>query len=108
MHPRLKAKIPKMLEWQFIDADWFVWLDSSIYITSDLITEWILDTAAVRPLCLFKHSYVNSIREEACRVRENLSRGFRISLGDTREGPYWNKQFTTTGIRNSLTTSSLG
>ena len=27
MTPRLKAKIPKMLEWQFIDADWYVWMD---------------------------------------------------------------------------------
>ena len=75
MHPRLKAKIPKMLEWQFIDADWYVWLDSSIQIRSNTICDWILDTAGNKPLCLFRHSYATSIREEAQRVRDNLRRG---------------------------------
>ena len=74
MHPRLKAKIPKMLEWRFIDADWYVWLDSSIRVLSNEICDWILQTAKDNPLCLFRHSYASSIREEALRVRDNLSR----------------------------------
>ena len=74
MHPRLKGKIPKMLEWQTIEADWYVWLDSSIKILSNDICEWILETANGKPLCLFNHSYASTIREEANRVRENLSR----------------------------------
>lgn len=74
MHPRLKAKIPKMLEWQFIDADWYVWLDSSIRIRSDAICDWVLDTAGDNPLCLYKHSFAHSIHEEAKRVRDNLDR----------------------------------
>tara|TARA_B100000959_G_scaffold70666_2_gene74885 strand:- start:9306 stop:9977 length:672 start_codon:yes stop_codon:yes gene_type:complete len=74
MHPRLKAKIPKMLEWRFMEADWYVWLDSSIKITSPDIIEYILQTAGDAPLCLFRHSYVNSIAEESKRVRNNLQR----------------------------------
>jgi len=75
MHPRLKGKIPKMMEWQFVEADWYVWLDSSIRILSDDICDWILESAADKPLCLFKHSYASSIREEAQRVMDNLKRG---------------------------------
>ena len=75
MHPRLKAKIPKMLEWRFVEADWYVWLDSSIQVRSNDICDWILDTAGDKPLCLFRHSYASSILEEAKRVRDNLNRG---------------------------------
>lgn len=74
LHPRMKAKIPKMLEWQRIEADWYVWLDSSIHIKSNSICDWILNTANGKPLCLFKHSYANSIAQEARRVRDNLAR----------------------------------
>lgn len=74
LHPRMKAKIPKMLEWQRVKADWYIWLDSSIKIKNNRIIDWILNTADGQPLCLFKHSYANSIAEEARRVRDNLAR----------------------------------
>lgn len=74
MHPRLKGKIPKMLEWKFIDSEWYVWLDSSIKILSNDICDWIIETANGKSLCLFKHSYASTILEEANRVRENLNR----------------------------------
>ena len=74
LHPRLKAKIPKMLEWRCIEADWYVWLDSSIRLKSNDICELIVESAGDNPLCLFKHSYASNIRDEARRVRENLDR----------------------------------
>ncbi len=72
MHPRLKAKIPKMLEWRFIEADWYVWMDSSIKLTHNDPAELILKTAGSNPLCLFRHSYGSSIEFEAKRVLGDL------------------------------------
>ena len=74
MTPRLKSKIPKMLEWQFIDADWYVWMDSSVRLKEDAddIPQQILETARDNPLCFFKHSDGNSIRREVYRVLDSM------------------------------------
>ncbi|WP_037991020.1 glycosyltransferase domain-containing protein [Synechococcus sp. CC9616] len=66
MHTRLKSKIPKMLEWRFHKADWYIWMDSSIRINpqSDLPEE-VLKTSQGAPLCLFKHPSLHTIEEEA-------------------------------------------
>jgi len=69
MHPRLKAKIPKMLEWQFIESDWYVWLDSSVKLKNVDIPQKILDCADGKKMCFFKHSASSSIRIEALQVR---------------------------------------
>ncbi len=72
MHPRLKAKIPKMLEWKFIESEWYVWMDSSVRLKSEDPVDEILTTAGSNPLCLFRHSYGNSIKFEADRVLKDL------------------------------------
>lgn len=74
MTPRLKSKIPKMLEWQFIEADWYVWMDSSIKLKKNVddIPSLILKTAGENPLCFFRHSAGNSIREEVFRIRASV------------------------------------
>ena len=74
MTPRLKAKIPKMLEWQFNDADWYVWMDSSVRLNNKIVDlpTTILELAGDNPLCLFKHTAGTSIREEAQRVLKSI------------------------------------
>ena len=74
MTPRLKSKIPKMLEWKYRDADWYVWIDSSIKINSDIkdLPAMILDRAGNNPICAFRSSGGNSIREEAYRVIKSM------------------------------------
>ena len=72
MHPRLKAKIHKMLEWRFVEAEWYVWMDSSIKITTPDPAALILRAAGDAPLCLFRHSARNSIADECAAVRESL------------------------------------
>jgi len=72
MHPRLKAKVPKMLEWQSVDADWYIWMDSSIRITANDPTSIILDTAGNKKLCLFNAFPRQSILEECNAVRQAL------------------------------------
>ena len=75
MTPRLKAKIPKMLEWQFVEAEWYVWMDSSVRLNEQIedLPATILDLAGNNPLCLFKHTTASSIREEANRVIKSIN-----------------------------------
>ena len=81
MTPRLKAKIPKMLEWQFVEAEWYVWMDSSVRLNEQIedLPAAILDLAGNNPLCLFKHTTASSIREEANRVIKSINNNPRIS-----------------------------
>ena len=74
MTPRLKAKIPKMLEWQFIHADWYVWMDSSVRLKNEIddLPALILDLADQNPLCLFRHTSASSIKIEAERVIKSI------------------------------------
>lgn len=74
-HPRLKSKVPKMLEWRHIDADWYVWLDSSVRIISDTITDDILALAGPNKLCLFRHPERTSIQAEANFVLTEIGNG---------------------------------
>ena len=74
MHPRLKAKIPKMLEWKFVDSDWYVWMDSSVKLKDIDPVDKILDYLNNKPLCLFKHSYGDTIEFEAKRVIQSLKK----------------------------------
>ena len=75
MHPRLKSKIHKMLEWRFVEADWYVWMDSSIRLTASDPVSLILETAGDAPLCLFRASQRQSIAEECSVVRQSIRLG---------------------------------
>ena len=72
MHPRLKSKIHKMLEWRFVDAEWYVWMDSSIKLKAPDPAALILEAAGDAPLCLFRASTRQSIVEECAVVRESM------------------------------------
>jgi hypothetical protein len=73
MHPRLKGKVPKMLEWKFVDADWYVWLDDSFTVITDTLAEDILKVAGKNKLCLFRHPDRSSIKEEFEFMQKKLS-----------------------------------
>lgn len=76
MHPRLKAKIPKMLEWRFTQADWYIWMDSSVMLKDNIdIPQEILKISEGNPLCLFKHTQRTSIWDEATAVTQAISQG---------------------------------
>ncbi|WP_094556971.1 glycosyltransferase domain-containing protein [Synechococcus sp. 1G10] len=76
MHPRLKAKIPKMLEWRRAYADWYVWMDSSVRLKENIdIPHEIIKIANGKPLCLFRHTRLSSIQEEAVAIQQAISQG---------------------------------
>lgn len=65
LQPRLKSKIPKMLEWfnQQDEYDYYIWLDSKFTVNEGFITELINQTGD-NDLMLFNHPNRNSIKEE--------------------------------------------
>lgn len=80
MTPRLKAKIPKMLEWQSIDADWYVWMDSSVKLKDVDVPKLILECAGNNKLCLFRHTACSTIREEGKRVISSIKAGHAYQI----------------------------
>jgi len=63
LHPRLKGKIPKMLEWMNVEADYYVWIDYPLeIITNDFYK--IVDELEDCDICLFKHVERGSIFDE--------------------------------------------
>ena len=74
MHPRLKAKIPKMLGWRYHKADWYVWMDSSVIVKPGVdIPEAVLKTAGNNSICLFRHTKLNRIQDEAMWVKKAVN-----------------------------------
>jgi FkbM family methyltransferase len=73
LHPRMKGKIPKMLEWVNIEADYYVWLDYAIEIKTNNFYEIIQDLEDY-DICLFKHKQRNSIQEELEFIESGLEK----------------------------------
>ena len=67
LHPRLKGKIPKMLEWMHDNADYYIWLDSPFEIISDKFIQNTLNAIGDNDMCLCKHGSVRSSIEEELR-----------------------------------------
>ncbi len=63
LHPRLKGKIPKMLEWLHVDADYYVWADYPIEIKTNEFYK-IVEELGDFDICVFEHRDRKSIREE--------------------------------------------
>jgi len=80
LSPRLKSRIPKVLEWEFSDYDYYIWIDSKFQIRSPKFVEWMIDSLGDSDICLFKHPYLSSIREEAAFINEGMSRGDKYLL----------------------------
>jgi hypothetical protein len=72
LHPRLKGKIPKMLEWKKVDADFYIWMDSNFKITSPLFVDEMIKAIGDYDICLHKHPNRNSILDEAKYVHYNV------------------------------------
>lgn len=74
LHPRLKGKIPKMLDWLENEADYYIWMDSYYNITSDnlaLLTTYVEN----HDICLSRHNQRKSISEEVNFISRELNKG---------------------------------
>lgn len=72
LHPRLKGKIPKMLEWMNVDADFYIWMDSNFKITSPLFIDEMIKAIGDYDICLHPHDHRSSVLEEGTFVHSHI------------------------------------
>ena len=71
MHPRLRAKMPKMLQWAETPGyDYYIWLDSKLRIENPKAAELLVEACTDHDACFFRHSVRASIQEELQHVLE--------------------------------------
>ena len=66
LHPRLQAKIPKMLAWEYFpDYDYYVWIDGAVQIESSDFIKILISSIHDSDIVLLRHPEMRkSIREE--------------------------------------------
>lgn len=73
--PRLKGKIPKMLEWEKNgDYDYYIWVDSKFTLNEGAITK-LMSCVDGYDLCLFSHPHRSTVKEEFDFMKTLMSRG---------------------------------
>jgi hypothetical protein len=76
LHPRLQAKIPKILGFEYApDFDYYIWLDGSFRISSPYSLQWLIESLGDKEIALFPHPERNSITEELEFMECEISRG---------------------------------
>lgn len=69
MHPNLAAKRPKMLPWEYSDAEYSIWIDASFVVLSDAFAREMAVFASGMhggsPIAQFKHPWRDCIYQEA-------------------------------------------
>jgi hypothetical protein len=64
LHPRLKGKIPKMMQYKYQNADFYIWVDSKFTITSPHFVSWLISSLNNKEIAFFEHPNRSSISEE--------------------------------------------
>jgi len=76
LHPRLKGKIPKMLEWlESPDYDYYIWVDSTFTIYDGFLEKIMQYAEEDFDLFLFAHTRRTSIRAELDHLNNKLKAG---------------------------------
>jgi hypothetical protein len=65
LHPRLQAKIPKMLSHEMDPGyDFYLWLDSSIFLAHEDAILWMLGELGENEIALFRHPHRSTVGAE--------------------------------------------
>jgi hypothetical protein len=64
LHPRTKGKIPKMLEWMNVDADYYIWMDHHFNIISEDFLSKMMEYIGDFDICVHNHSQRTKIKDE--------------------------------------------
>lgn len=77
LHPRMKGKLPKMMEWHDNpDYDYYIWMDSKFSILEGFIENMLqYENDDNADLILFKHPERSSMREEMDFMSEKMREG---------------------------------
>lgn len=73
LHPRMKGKIPKMVQSEYVDADYYIWADSSFTIHSPNFVQWLINSLSGNEIAFFKHPERSSIKEELNFMQELMA-----------------------------------
>lgn len=72
MTPRLQARIVKMFAWQMIEADYYLWVDSSCRLPRADSAKWFMEHLWNNDMAVFKHPSRSTIQEEADYLKHRL------------------------------------
>lgn len=82
MHPRLQAKIPKMLAWEYFPGyDYYVWVDGSVRLADPTVIQRMVDDLADADIGLFPHFDRASVRSEFEYVQRGVEEGSPYMTG---------------------------
>lgn len=74
LHPRLQAKIPKMLSHELNPGyDFYLWLDSSIFLAHEDAILWMLGELGQNEIALFRHPQRSTVGAELGFCLEQMS-----------------------------------
>lgn len=76
LHPRLKAKIPKMMEWHRCPGyDYYIWIDSKFIILEGFLENMFRFESDHSDLYVFRHGFRSSVKEELEYMNNKMSNG---------------------------------
>tara|TARA_B100001778_G_C18599516_1_gene636516 strand:- start:1824 stop:2480 length:657 start_codon:yes stop_codon:yes gene_type:complete len=81
MHPRLRAKMPRMLPWEEHPGyDYYIWMDACFSLRYSTAIEKMVDYCRDTDACFFRHSGRSSVESEAQFVLSLLDEGNQYIL----------------------------
>ena len=77
LHPRMQAKVFKMYGWQLHPGyGYYIWLDSSVIITSPQMVKWMVDICGSNDMAAFRHIINSTIKAEAKCCLWGIQQGY--------------------------------
>ena len=74
LHVRTKSKIPKMLEWMKVSADYYIWMDSNFEIISNNFADSIIKYIGENLICLYNHPWNKTIQQELESIEKQIEK----------------------------------
>lgn len=93
LHPRTRAKIPKMLDWIENPADYYIWFDSKFKIVSNNLVEDVVDSLGDFDIQIFKHPQRKNIKSELEYLENEMYGLNNTYLIDRYEGERTREQY---------------
>jgi len=81
LHPRLKAKIFRMLAWEeYPGYDYYMWMDSTIHMVKTKAVEYALNSLGSADICIFHHPERTTVRQEVDYVESLMTDGYQYMI----------------------------
>lgn len=64
-HPNVAAKRPKMLPWEYTEANFSIWMDASFLVKSSYLALQMTQMVSMGPIAQFRHPWRDCVYDEA-------------------------------------------